>query len=230
MRNLSKYLAGAVIVAAGSVAAVPASAMPILVFSQVGLGTPVSGVASGSSTTISGSNISILISGIDAAVGNGALAFLNFSTLSTDAATMGTSGNVRQNYNGTFSITSGAGSTGINYLSGTFNDLFEALNTSATLIASTPPASAVTFTSDVIPLSHLGLDRAVSLSFSGVTPGILAPNANGTVPSFRAAVSGNFSAETGAVPEPATWGMMVVGFGAMGYAMRSRRKVAVSFG
>ena len=34
---------------------------------------------------------------------------------------------------------------------------------------------------------------------------------------------------TGAVPEPATWAMMVVGFGAVGSAMRSRRKMAVTF-
>ena len=32
------------------------------------------------------------------------------------------------------------------------------------------------------------------------------------------------------VPEPASWAMMLVGFGAIGGAMRSRRKVAVSFG
>jgi len=36
---------------------------------------------------------------------------------------------------------------------------------------------------------------------------------------------------TGSVPEPASWAMMLVGFGAMGGVLRtSRRKVAVSFG
>ena len=34
----------------------------------------------------------------------------------------------------------------------------------------------------------------------------------------------------GAVPEPASWAMMLGGFGMMGGAMRSRRKAAVSFG
>lgn len=33
------------------------------------------------------------------------------------------------------------------------------------------------------------------------------------------------SAPVGAVPEPATWGMMMLGFGAVGYAMRRRAKV-----
>ena len=34
----------------------------------------------------------------------------------------------------------------------------------------------------------------------------------------------------GAVPEPASWALMLGGFGMVGGAMRSRRKVAVSFG
>ena len=35
--------------------------------------------------------------------------------------------------------------------------------------------------------------------------------------------------ETGSVPEPASWAMMLGGFGAIGGAMRARRKAAVSF-
>ncbi|WP_070156339.1 PEPxxWA-CTERM sorting domain-containing protein [Sphingobium phenoxybenzoativorans] len=49
---------------------------------------------------------------------------------------------------------------------------------------------------------------------------------------FTSAVNGNNSAGglgfltvTSAVPEPATWAMMVLGFGAMGMAMRRRRRV-----
>ncbi len=37
-----------------------------------------------------------------------------------------------------------------------------------------------------------------------------------------------FTGKVGAVPEPATWGMMILGFGAMGAAMR-RRRTTVSF-
>jgi hypothetical protein len=41
----------------------------------------------------------------------------------------------------------------------------------------------------------------------------------------------NFSIQlaTAAVPEPATWAMMMLGFGAMGAALRSRRKATVAF-
>ena len=35
---------------------------------------------------------------------------------------------------------------------------------------------------------------------------------------------------TGAVPEPATWAMMLAGFGIIGGAMRRRQRVSVSFG
>jgi PEP-CTERM motif len=38
------------------------------------------------------------------------------------------------------------------------------------------------------------------------------------------------NATTPAVPEPATWGMMLAGFGIVGGAMRRRQRVSVSFG
>jgi len=38
------------------------------------------------------------------------------------------------------------------------------------------------------------------------------------------------TAASGAVPEPASWALMLGGFGLVGGAMRSRRKAAVSFG
>ena len=61
-------------------------------------------------------------------------------------------------------------------------------------------------------------DRRVVLTFSGIASG-------GTY-------SGNLSATaTPAVPEPATWAMLLAGFGAVGFTMRRKRqqKVAVSF-
>jgi hypothetical protein len=40
-----------------------------------------------------------------------------------------------------------------------------------------------------------------------------------------ASFSGNINFAAAAVPEPATWAMMLFGFGAVGYSMRSRRRV-----
>lgn len=41
-------------------------------------------------------------------------------------------------------------------------------------------------------------------------------------------VTASSAAATAAVPEPATWGMMILGFGLMGYAMRRRAMVRTS--
>jgi len=61
-----------------------------------------------------------------------------------------------------------------------------------------------------------GFDNLVSLSFSTTSNGYVAiDNING--------------AATAAVPEPASWALMLGGFGLVGGAMRSRRKAAVAF-
>lgn len=41
--------------------------------------------------------------------------------------------------------------------------------------------------------------------------------------------AGTFNFGTAAVPEPAAWGMMIVGFGLVGAAMRRRTKVTVNY-
>lgn len=55
-----------------------------------------------------------------------------------------------------------------------------------------------------------------------------ASNCNTTFASPKI-VSFSFKASAGAVPEPSTWMMLILGFGAVGYAMRRRQKVAVRF-
>ena len=207
----------------GMLASGAAQAIPILTFGQSGTSPTVTGTANGGQTTIATTDTLIFITGLDSAVFTGSpiAAYLTFTSLSYDMAIKGTGDNVRQNYNGTFTITSGKSGAGTNYLSGSYKDLFEALNTSATLIASTPPASNVTFTSDVIAASELGVDRGVSLSFSGVSPGVLQP-VNGTIPSFTAAVSGNFSAERVSVPEPMS--IALLGSALLGTVVLTRRR------
>jgi hypothetical protein len=41
-------------------------------------------------------------------------------------------------------------------------------------------------------------------------------------------ISGNGAFGMAAVPEPATWGMMLLGFGAMGMVLRRRRRPVLS--
>jgi len=61
---------------------------------------------------------------------------------------------------------------------------------------------------------------------SPVTFGANFSNANnyGNFPTFSSGVEGT----EGAVPEPATWAMMLVGFGGLGLAMRRQRRVALA--
>jgi len=47
-----------------------------------------------------------------------------------------------------------------------------------------------------------------------------------TLPGTQYRYNVTFAAATGAVPEPATWAMMLMGFGAVGFAMRRRQSVA----
>ena len=65
---------------------------------------------------------------------------------------------------------------------------------------------------------RLNLSQSLSYSVAGGT-------------SYGAARLGTFSAATPAVPEPATWAMLMVGFGGVGAALRRRKsvKAAVSF-
>jgi PEP-CTERM motif-containing protein len=49
-------------------------------------------------------------------------------------------------------------------------------------------------------------------------------NIAGTSSAAAGAFSGNVTIHNAAVPEPATWGMMILGFGAMGAVLRRRRR------
>ncbi|WP_414713640.1 PEPxxWA-CTERM sorting domain-containing protein [Sphingomonas sp.] len=60
----------------------------------------------------------------------------------------------------------------------------------------------------------------------GATPGEV--DAVDGFEALRPALAGSFAA-VAAVPEPASWAMMIGGFGVIGGAMRSRRKVSVRF-
>ncbi|MFL5296277.1 MAG: PEPxxWA-CTERM sorting domain-containing protein [Phenylobacterium sp.] len=126
--------------------------------------------------------------------------------------------------NGSFSFFNGA----TNLLSGSFtNGLLSVEGTSGNARASTVTGDSITYTSSLVPAATLGAPRDFSFALTGATPSA-SQTTGGAIGSFVATGSGNFSATPVArVPEPASWALMIVGFGGMGAALRRRRtKVA----
>ena len=163
------------------------------------------------------------------------------STLTLNATTAG--GNVAYGLgiapvtSGTFSFTAAApvtfnGKTGTNLLSGTFTGgAFTGLigGSAASYINSAPP-SMVSFTSDFLNFASTTA-RDISLAINAINPSIAATSSG--LGDFSGTVSGNFGADltsgsAGGVPEPAAWGLMVVGFGLVGAMARRRSPRAVA--
>jgi PEP-CTERM motif len=148
-----------------------------------------------------------------------------FATSNAGANVFGTL--IFQEFSGTFSITSAACGVNSNCLSGTFTDLFSGIKGSSafSVQASTPVASNVTFTSDIIPEADLGLDRALSFSMTALTSKLSATN-NGTVATTSAQFSGNFSAGPQSVAEPGSLALLGAGVLGLGFVGSRRKQVS----
>lgn len=135
---------------------------------------------------------------------------------------------------GTFSFISAtpvtfAGSTGTNLLSGTFSGgAFTALigGSTANYGNSTPP-NMVNFTSSFLDFTS-STERGMAFAITGINPLIAAASLGNGPANFAGTIVGSFSADVFAgnelpvVPEPATWALMIGGFGMVGGAMRRR--------
>ena len=197
-----------------------AHAAPILSFGQTANVNTITGTRTGNTTELIADGVAITISQILSGNATPLAAFLNFDFDSTTPAVL-FGPIITQNYSGTFCITSAINCGGTNYLSGTLVDIAFGRNAAFNITASTPIATDVIFTSDVI--TELDLDRAAGFSFANVTP--LLNITNGTIGSFTSSVSGVFSANIGReVGEPETLALLMMGLVAIGLAKR-RRKV-----
>jgi hypothetical protein len=61
----------------------------------------------------------------------------------------------------------------------------------------------------------------------GILPGTFTVTFNGTAAGANGSFGGNVSFVQGAIPEPGTWAMMLLGFGMVGVATRRRRRKAL---
>ena len=188
----------------------------LLTFGQTTGGDTVTATRVGTSTTLT-TDTTVDIDEINAIVVTPISATFSLTATSTGPATM-VGSDIEQHYSGTFSITSGL----TNYLSGTFSDTIFGSGGALTItVSNVTPGESETFSSNVIaPGLISAFNRSAALSFTDVTPsaGIFL----GTLRSFRADVSGDFSAA--AVPEASTWAMMLLGFSGLGYAAYRRAK------
>ena len=198
-----------------------ANAVQVISFGQTsGTNTVVATAnAGGTATTIDITDATVLIDQILGIATPPAIpAFLDLTATSIDSATLVGGTQVLQHYDGTFSITSGAGDTGTNYLSGSFSDAaFGAATGSQLSVNVANPPDTLSVTSDVISPTGLGPPSSLTFALSNVTPALALDNL--TIGSFGASFAGTANA-TANVPEPASLLMLGVGMLAIGVVRR----------
>jgi len=203
-------------------ASLPASAVTILTFGQQNNNLLITGTATATGTNLSGTDVPVTVTQIDAGVSVPTPAYFDLFATSTPAGAITASGLIIEHFTGTFSVNSAANNTGTNYLSGTFSD-GALTRQGSTSIAVFAPDGA--FSSDVITdLSNPSL----TLGLTGVTPAVsLVAAANGsgqTINSFGATVDGNASATATEVTEPASLGILGGLLVAAGFIAHRRRR------
>jgi len=176
--------------------------------------------AAGTMTTISITDAASTIAQIFGGP-SGLPAFVDLNATSIDAATA-VGGALLQHYSGTFSITSGAGGTGVDYLSGTFTDAAFGLATGDQLSVNiAQPPDTLVLSSSFIPASDLAAPNSLTFGFSNLAS--TAPFSGGlqldntTIAPFTASfVATADAAAVVPTPEPATlliFGTALLGLG-----------------
>lgn len=147
-----------------------------------------------------------------------ATAFLDLSATSNDAATPILSA-VIQHYGGSFCISTGAGCTGTDVLSGNFSDAaFGALGGPGLVVNANSPPDTLSLSSMLIPASELLAPSAFGLTFTNLSPALAITGT--TLAAFDATFAGDASAST-AVSEPAS--LVLLGAGLLGLVVVRRR-------
>lgn len=229
----------AVALAAASIAATSASAVTIVQYRQTTAAPTVrlTNAAGGGYTLSSVANAApVLVTLFDPSDSDNTLEVLarfTFSAVGDDAADV-VGGFAFQNLDsGVFSLTALSSfsfleGTGTNILSGSFTNgtLKGQLRGDAPTFSVTVPVSEIASTSDFYAPDRFTLSNFALGMSDASNP--LRITAAGRMGNFSAASVGTFGAFDGGgspagVPEPSTWAMMILGFGAVGLSMRRRR-------
>jgi hypothetical protein len=162
---------------------------------------------------------------IDATVDEGNAA--TFNAASQTFTQTGLTGSFHFTYSGADTIIDGISLVnGEDLLSGDFTDAWiQGFNTSGSVNLTVGNGGSATFKSAVADFSHaVDGSQAFALNLLSVKPGFHADDGK-SLDSFTGAGGGNLAQDVAAgVPEPATWGLMIVGFGGIGALMRSKRR------
>lgn len=144
-------------------------------------------------------------SGVDTPIG-----VVNTSTI--DTVNFGRTLAPAGGFTGTFDFT--------NNLGGIYSILVGS-STPGTTISS---ASLVGIAGTAANLSVTGSSNVLSLLSGALGPGSYRFTFAGAAPAGGAALSGNLTFAAAPVPEPGTWALMLLGFGALGLMVRYRRR------
>jgi hypothetical protein len=118
---------------------------------------------------------------------------------------------------------------GSNYNAGNYSPFSSGVNAFLNLTSGQTGTLDFTAVGSSSPLFSFNLSGLFTANGQGALPGggVTLTNATQIDGTTIAAGSTGTLAVTAAVPEPATWAMMLVGFGAMGVSMRRRRSTAL---
>lgn len=154
-------------------------------------------------------------------------ALLNIQALSSAPVTNTGPQFEQVGWTGSYSFTSGT----TNYLTVNFSDAILnviGLGGSGSMFRTSPLGLSIDYTSNFLDLSQL-VAADFAIAFSAITPPYNI-EANGLASRYQSNIAGTFAGESGAVPEPSAWAMLLMGFGLTGLIVRRRRmgQVAVT--